>query len=230
MKKLIGAQDRAVGYIRCSKDEQENSPEAQRAELAKWCLAHGVALLAVFEEIGVSGAAPLDKRLVLMDAVESLKASGAGVLLVAKRDRLARDVVVAAMIERLVERSGARVLSANGAGNEDGPEGLLMKTLLDAFAQYERALIRARTRAALAVKKSKGERTGDIPFGFKLAEDGVHLQEDQGEQMALFDIRRYRAEGFSLREIAAKLDATQVPARGARWHKTTVERILKKAA
>ncbi len=34
---------------------------------------------------------------------------------------------------------------------------MLLRGLMDLFAQYERAVIRARTRAALAVKRSKGE-------------------------------------------------------------------------
>lgn len=38
--------------------------------------------------------------------------------------------------------------TADGAGNGEGPEAALMRTLLDTFAAYERALIRARTRAA----------------------------------------------------------------------------------
>ena len=43
--------------------------------------------------------------------------------------------------------------------------------MVDAFAEYERAIIRARTRAALAVKRGRGERTGEVPYGFRLAED-----------------------------------------------------------
>jgi DNA invertase Pin-like site-specific DNA recombinase len=162
--------------------------------------------------------------------VDAVEVQGAGVLLVAKRDRLVRDVVKAAMIERLVERAGARVLTANDAGNGDGPEALLMRTLLDAFAQYERALIRARTRAAMKVKRERGERTGDLPFGYRLAEDGVHVEEDPEEQRAISIINRMKAEGLSQREIASRLNAECVPARGARWHKTTVARVLQKAA
>ena len=73
---------------------------------------------------------------------------------------LARDVVVSGMVERLVERVGGKVLSADGTGNGDGPEHALPRNIVAAFAEYERALIRARTRAALAVKRARSERVG----------------------------------------------------------------------
>jgi DNA invertase Pin-like site-specific DNA recombinase len=94
--------------------------------------------------------------------------------LVAKRDRLGRYVIAVAMIERLVTKSGARVVSAAGEGTDsDDPAALLMRRLIDSFAEYERALIAARTRAALAAKRRRGERvSGIIPFGYQLADDG----------------------------------------------------------
>jgi hypothetical protein len=52
-------------------------------------------------------------------ALGELRALGAGVLVVAKRDRLARDVYVAATIERAVASGGARVVSADGTANGD---------------------------------------------------------------------------------------------------------------
>lgn len=216
-----------VAYIRVSTDEQHLGPDAQRSALDAWCKAQGATLAAVHVDHGVSGAAALDKRPGLLAALDSLAEHGAGVLLVAKRDRLARDVVVAAMVERLAERSGARILAADGTGNGEGPEAMLMRGIVDLFAQYERAVIRARTRSALAVKRSRGERTtGKLPYGFRLAADGVHLEENPQEQRVLALIAELRADGLSIRAIAEHLNADDVPARGKRWHHNTVHRIL----
>lgn len=44
-----------------------------------------------------------------------------------------------------------------------------MRRIVDAFVEYERLVIRARTRAALTVKRSRGERIGGIPYGHQLA-------------------------------------------------------------
>ena len=66
-----------------------------------------------------------------MEAIDALADRKAGILLVAKRDRLARDVMYAAMVERLVERNGAKVQSSDGIGNGNTPEAILMKNIMD---------------------------------------------------------------------------------------------------
>jgi DNA invertase Pin-like site-specific DNA recombinase len=221
---------RVVAYLRVSTDDQTLGPEAQRAAVERWCATHGATLVATFED-HVSGGAAIEKRPGLVAALDALVEHGAGVLLVAKRDRLARDPIIAAMTERLVERAGARVLSAAGEGTEgDDPAAVLMRRMIDAFAEYERALIRARTRAALGVKRGRGERVGQVPFGFRLGADGVHLEAHDEEQRAVVRVRTLRAEGLSLDGVAARLNAEGVPARGERWYGMTVGRILARPA
>lgn len=226
-KQKTGSAKVVVGYIRVSTDDQSLGPDAQRKALESWCRAQDATLVAVHLDLGVSGGAPLEKRPGLQQALSELPEYGAGVLLVAKRDRLARDVLVSALVDRLVSRSGARVLSADGSGNGDQPQDQLMRTVVDAVAEYERALIGSRTKAALAVKKARGERVGHVPFGFTLGHDRKHLLPHGGEQAALARIRALRAEGRSLRRIAQALTEEGFEPRGKRWHVTTLARILK---
>lgn len=218
---------KAVGYIRVSTEDQALGPEAQRAALVRWAEACGAEIVAFHEDRGVSGAAALDKRPGLLAALDAVKAHRAGVLLVAKRDRLARDVVLAAMVERMAERLGARVTSADGTGDGDGPEALLMRRIVDAFGEYERAVIRARTRAALAAKRAQGKRAGQVPFGFTLCADGVTLAEDSAEQAVIRQIRALRDEGLSIRAVVAAVNEAAPP---RRVHKSLVERVLSRAA
>lgn len=217
---------RVIGYVRASTQEQLLSPQAQEEALRRWCAAHGAKLLAVHFDKGISGGAPLEKRLGFLNAVEDVKLKKAEVLLVAKRDRIARDVIIAAMCERMVESCDGKLVSADGVGAGDGPEAQLMRRVVDAVAEYERAIIRARTRAALRVKKARGQRTGQVPFGYQLAEDGVHLEEDREEQGIIRDIAILKKKGCSYKEIARRLTECRVKARGERWHPTTVRRIL----
>ncbi len=200
-----GASTLVIGYIRVSTDDQHLGPEAQRAALERWCDTNRAQLVEIHEDLGISGAASLDKRPGLLAAIDALAEHGAGVLLVAKRDRMARDTMTAAMVERLVERNGAHVLSADGAGNGDGPEAVLMRQMIDAFAQYERAIIRGRTKAALAAKKARGERTGNVPYGFQLAADKKHLEPNVDELAVIDQMRILRESGNSLRQISALL-------------------------
>lgn len=219
---------KVVGYLRVSTDEQTLGPEAQRAALERWCAVHQATLVAVYSEQGVSGGAALDKRPALLAALAALKEHGAGVLLVAKRDRLARDTMLAAMVERLAEREGATVLTADGTGDGDGPEAVLMRRIVDAFAEYERLLIKARTRAALAVKRARGERTGHVPYGWQLGTDGIHLEPHPAEQEARRLIHEGRQAGLTLRAIGERLAARGlVPRGGGRWHVQTIANVLR---
>lgn len=63
------------------------------------------------------------------------------------------------------------------------------------------------TQAALDAKKARGERTGNVPFGYHLAPDGVHLEIDDDEQLTIARARRWRCARYSLREIVAVLNA-----------------------
>ena len=225
------ATTKVIGYLRVSTEDQHLGPEAQREAIERWCRANGGELVAVCTDLGVSGAAPMDQRPGLAEALALMTDRGAKVLLVAKRDRLARDIVVAALIERLVERGGGHIMAADGAGNGDGPEFQLMRGIMDVFAQYERALIRSRTKAAMAVKKTRGERIGSVPYGYRLAADGIHLEPDDDEQGVTALVRRLSAGGVSLRKIAAHLDAQGHPSRGGKgWHPETIRRITEAAA
>jgi hypothetical protein len=77
-------------------------------------------------------------------------------------------------------------------------------------------------------KRSNGERVGNIPYGYRLAADGRHLEEDPAEQTVLAGIRRYRREGAMLRGIAAALNhRARQTRRGTAWRLESVARALK---
>lgn len=221
----------AVAYLRVSSDEQAQSGlglEAQEATCRAAAGRLGAALVAIRTDAAISGATGLEQRPGLLEALGEL---GRGdVLLVAKRDRLGRDPLVVAMIEAAARRRGARIVSAAGEGTEgDAPTDILMRRIVDAFAEYERLVIGARTKAALQSKRRRGERAGAVPFGYTADEAG-RLIPDEGEQGILALIRSLRNEGMSIRQIASELNTRKLPARGNRWHSTTVARLLKTAA
>jgi DNA invertase Pin-like site-specific DNA recombinase len=199
----------AIVYLRVSTDRQAESGlglAAQRASIHTTAQRLGLSVTRVFEDAGTSGSLAIEDRPVLLDAVAMLKRGDT--LIVAKRDRLGRDVIAVAMIERLVSKRGARIVSAAGEGSDsDDPAGVLMRRIVDSFAEYERALIAARTRAALAAKRRRCERiSGLIPFGFRLGEDGRTLLAHDGEQAILCLIRDRRAAGCSLRVLSEELN------------------------
>lgn len=219
----------AVAYLRVSTDEQKLGPEAQRAAIETWAAREGVSVVAWHVDAGVSGGSDLDERPALVAALGDLRAARAGVLVLAKRDRLARDVAVAATIEKATAAAGARVVSADGAGNGDSPADAFMRTLLDGAAAYERALIRARTKAALAAKRARGERAGEVPYGFT-ADAAGRLTPNPAEQEVVSVIRELRAAGLALRHIVAELERRGLVSRAGRpLALTQVARLVKAA-
>jgi len=107
--------------------------------------------------------------------------------------------------------------------------GRLVITIMGAVSQWEREAIGERTREALRHKKTKGERVGNIPFGFRLSADGRQLEADVVEQDAVTAINQLRAEGHSLRRIAATLNGQGHRTRcGSAWRLESVNRIIQR--
>lgn len=220
----------AIGYVRVSTDAQTLGPEAQRAAIESWARAAGVVVVAWHADHGVSGAKEAADRPGLAAALADVKARRAGALVVAKRDRLARDVVVAATVDRAVGAMGARVVAADGTGNGDAPADAFLRVVVDGAAEYERALIRARTRAALAAKRARGERAGEVPYGFTADADG-RLSPNAVELAVVAAVRDLRAAGLSLRAIVDALAARGVVSRAGRpLALTQVARLARVAA
>jgi site-specific DNA recombinase len=225
--------NRCIVYLRVSTDEQMESHlgiEGQTAACRAFAERNGWEIACVIED-AMSGGLALAKRTILMDALTAL--ARGDVLLVAKRDRLSRgDMMTTATIEAFVKRTGARIVSAAGEGTEsDDPDKVLMRRMVDAFAEYERLLIKSRTRAALLAKKARGERYGQIPYGRRLAGDGIRLEADQAEVTTLALIVELHSARTSLRKIARELDRRNIPTKSGRpWKHSTVHDVLRRVA
>lgn len=217
----------AVAYLRASTEDQITSPDAQREAIEKWALREGVNVEAIHIDQGVSGGTAIDKRPGLLAALEDVRARKATFLVIARRDRLARDVFTAATAEKLIASAGARIVSADGSGNGDGPEAALMRSILDAFAQFERSLIKMRTKAAMSAKRNKGEVIGTVPYGYERMPGTNQLAVNDRERDAVALIKTLRDEGMNLSQIARELEARGVATRGGgQWYARTVWGVL----
>lgn len=196
---------RAIAYLRVSTSalQQELGIEAQRQAIEAWATREGVEVVAVYAE-EISGGAALEKRAVLLEAIGALRTHRAGLLVVQRLDRFSRDPLSAAMAELEISRVGARVVCADGVGNGNDPASQLMRDVGLGVARFERAMIAARTKAALAVKRTRGESTGTAPYGWRVAEDGKTLARDDHEQRVLAAVRALRERGLSFRAVRAE--------------------------
>jgi DNA invertase Pin-like site-specific DNA recombinase len=203
--------------------------ETQRDAIERWAAEHGVRIVLFEADPDVSGGTPLEKRAGLQRAIAGLRVHKAGLLLVAKRDRLARDVVVAATVERAVAREGAQLFSVDGIGNGEGPADMLMRTMLDGVAQFEKAIIRKRIKDTLALKASRGECTGGVPpYGMQLASDGKHLEPNPEELETMRRARELAKTGLSYRKIMRALaEAGRFNRRGKIFDLNQIGRMVK---
>lgn len=104
----------------------------------------------------------------------------------------------------------------------------LMRNIVDCFAAYERAIIGHRTRVALAQKIAKNERCGQIAFGKRLADDGIHLEPHPEEQKLLDIMRELRQSGLTLREAATAMNARGFRNRqGREWTHQFIATLLR---
>ena len=218
-----------LAYLRVSTDEQARSGLGMDAQLEAIEQAAGPPD-AIYRDDGFSGSDT--RRQGLLDALDALTEGDA--LVVAKRDRLARDVFFSAWIEKEAKKRRARIVSAAGEGTDnDEPASKLMRTIVDAFAEYERNLIGARTAAALQQKRRRGEKTGGgVPFGKQLAADGTHLVDDAEEQRILSLIVDLRDQGWSLRQIGAEMGRRGIPTKTGKvnWNPKTISALLRRVA
>lgn len=224
---------RVVAYTRVSTDTQAErgvSLAAQLSKLKAYADLYELELVDVIEDAGCS-AKTLD-RPGLTRALSMLDAGEAQGLVVAKLDRLTRSVRdLDTLISKWFGRPGGpALLSVAEQIDTRSAAGRLVLNILASVSQWEREAIGERTTAALSHKAERGERVGEIPFGYTVAEDGVVLVEDPDEQAAIDLVRTFRSQGLSIRAIAAELTARGVPGRGVRWHPTTVARLLRRAA
>jgi DNA invertase Pin-like site-specific DNA recombinase len=213
-----------ITYLRVSTDRQGKSGlglEAQRAAVVDHVAGKGW-IAAEFVEIE-SG--KKNDRPQLARAMAEAKRVGA-VLLIAKLDRLARNV---AFIANLLE-SGVEIAAA------DMPEAnRFLLHVMAAVAEHEAQAISDRTRAALAAAKARGVALGwSMPAradeqrqaSRKGASRNARIA-DQHAANVLPVIRQIAAGGASLRQIANELNARGAKtARGGLWYAATVRNLM----
>jgi DNA invertase Pin-like site-specific DNA recombinase len=201
--------------------------EAQRTAIARFAAAKGLELLGEYIEVETGkGADALDRRPILRDALAAAKRAK-GEVVVAKLDRLSRDV---AFIARLMSEKVPFVVVELGADCDP-----FMLHLYAALAEKKiRALISERTRAALAAKKAAGAVLGNRTNLREAQAMGQAANREGADTFAanmLPIVRQIQATGATtLQAIADTLNARGVrTARGGTWHNGTVRNLLARA-
>jgi DNA invertase Pin-like site-specific DNA recombinase len=210
----------AIGYVRVSTTAQGRSGlglEAQRAAIARFAAAEGLDVAQVFEEVETgSGADALERRPQLAAALKVARKAKAPVL-VAKLDRLSRDVhFISGLMAHRVEFVVCEL------GRQSDP---FVLHLYAALAEKERNMISARTKAGLTAAKARGTKLGMSARSEsevqKIADKGAQANKDAAVTLAETMRKSIVAalDGRSLRAASEWLNDCRIASPGgARWH------------
>ena len=219
----------SYGYVRVSTDKQADvglSLEAQTEKVRAMAIVAGVELADVLVDAGES-AKSLDRPRItwLLDQVDS---DAVGMVIVAKLDRLTRNVVDLHHLLRRFERHRVDLISVAEDFNTSTAMGRFALNMMILVSQWEREVIAERTRDVMRYMKANGECVGTPAFGSRRAANPDYLEADPREQELLTQIRALKASGCSTRKIAAALNAGGATTRrGTSWRFQYVARVMR---
>jgi DNA invertase Pin-like site-specific DNA recombinase len=205
----------AIAYTRVSTVQQGKSGlglEAQQAALNRFAEAEGFDLVQTFQEVETGkGADALNRRPQLAAALKAAKKLKSPII-VAKLDRLSRDVH---FISGLMKHKVPFIVAELGSDTDP-----FMLHLYAALAEKERALISRRTKDALAAAKARGVKLGGLNAG--------GIAKAQAAADFAERVRPVFAElaDLSARGAAQELNRRNIPtAAGGQWHAVQVVRV-----
>ena len=225
---------KAIAYTRCSTQEQRHSGlglDVQRERIRAYCQMQALDLVGIVTDAGVSGGKPLATREGGRQVLDTIASRKADAVVILKLDRMFRNAADCLATIDKWDKAGIALHIVDMGGNAidtTSAAGRFMLVVLAGAAEMERNLTRERTRSALAVKKSNGQRVGTIPYGYDLADDGDTLIENEAERAIVAEIKSMRADGTTLKRIAERLTERGVLTKTgrSRWSHQAVASIL----
>lgn len=239
---------RAVGYVRVSTEKQTKSGlglEDQVNAIEKYCEFREFELVHLYkEENGVSGTIPLGKRKMGGELIEACSNPPGTdelpieAIVIPKMDRAFRDATDCLQTVKWWRKQGISLHIVDLGGAPFDTRSAMtefMLTIMAAVSEMERNLISERTKAALAVKREQGYKTGGyIAYGYKKGSGGEMIP-DAEEQKVIDLMVIMRRRGDSYRVIADEMNAQEkTPPKVLRkgewsegiWHPGAVRRTL----
>ncbi len=213
----------AVTYLRVSSVGQVSGDgfPRQRDAIQTYAERNGIQIVGEFRDEGVSGTTEHADREGFTALLERIAGNCVRLVLVERSDRLARDLLVQETLLNSLMKLGVKVIDASSGldlTDESDPSRRLIRQVLGAVAEHDKACLVAKLRKARERKRvTAGRCEGRKPYGTRVGEDrGVER------------IRQLKAQGCSLRVIAATLNAEAIPSRGGKgWSFGTVARLVR---
>lgn len=237
----------AVAYLRTSSaanvGADKDSDKRQRRAIEAFAKGAGLALVGEFYDAAVSGADPIEGRRGFAALLDRIEGKGVRTVIVEAADRFARELMVQELGIALLIKRGVRLLTASGDDltASDDPSRKMMRQIAGSFAEYEKARLVAKLRAAREAKRQSG--SGGKTLDGKSKCGGRQSLTERAEALAkrgdnslvhaiALAKRLHRAspktgERMSLRDIAHELArAGHVTVDGWRFNAATVKAMI----
>jgi DNA invertase Pin-like site-specific DNA recombinase len=198
----------------------------QRAAVNRYVKENGYQLLEEFSDAGVSGATDLDDRPGLAALLDRVESNGVKTVLIENASRLARDLMVQEVILGRFHEAGVRVIAADSGTDmsvADGdPTRTLIRQVLGAVAQFEKAVLVLKLRAARdRIRRKQGWCEGAKAYGDYPGEAATV------ERMRKLRRKPVKGRRASLADVAATLNAEGFRNRAGReWSARMVWHVL----
>jgi len=200
-----------IGIVRVSRTKGRegdsfHSPGVERERIRSACEAQGWRLLAIHDELDVSGGKPLEERPGLRQAVEAVEDGRATIVVAAYLDRLTRDPRARDEAIDRVEAAGGEVFAADMGRQTNGTAvEQLTGTLASAVHSYVRRVSAERSAEAQQRAVERGVAPWpNIPPGYRRREDGI-LAPDPRKRKVIAQAFEMRAGGATIAAVRAFL-------------------------
>lgn len=219
---------KAVGYLRTSSaanvGQDKDSDKRQRSAIVAYAKANGFEVVDWYYDAAVSGADPVDSRPGFAEMLVRLTTNGAKTIIVESPDRFARDLIVQLTGHDLLKSMGIALIPTTAPDffTDDTPTAVLVRQVLGAIAQFDKASTVAKLAAA---RKRKREATGGKVEGRK-----SHAEKNPELVALVREMHRKprKGERMSLRAIADELaNRGHLNANGQPYNPKSVAAMLK---
>jgi site-specific DNA recombinase len=223
---------KAAAYLRVSTEGQTGEDAfgvaAQEEAIKGYAAAKGIEVVTWYKDEGISGAT-LD-RPGLQQLMTDAGRKGFDILLVAKMDRVARDLFAALFIEKELLINDVEIISVSEPVSGRDPMNTAFRQMMGVFAELEKSMITARMTGGRKQKaRGGGYAGGGAAIGYKAIRGGKALQLDRDKALTVKRVFELKEEkpSWTLQQLADKLNKEgHTTAQGKQFKSMQVKRIL----
>lgn len=222
---------KAAGYIRVSTENQAAEDKfglvEQRLSIQKYADNNGFEIVEWYSDPGVSGTT-LD-RPGLNEMLKASKGKEFQAVIIAKMDRIARDLMAQLWIEKELLTCDIEIISVSEPFRGQDPSSVLFRQMIGAFAQFEKSRIAERLIGGRKQKANTGGYAGGraaIGYNAKRGQKCLEVNEEKAAAVRR-TLELSRKYSLSLQDIADILNQEgYTTAQNKTFTKMQVKRII----